>query len=87
LGEEWLSETEVPEEFDEEMGRRFAEGATSVGGKHGVYVDIAMHAVFVMIGMGCSDSVARLHLKLIEPETATNAEGSNGGHNKAILSQ
>jgi hypothetical protein len=41
LGEEWLSETEVPEEF-EEMGRRFPDGATatSVGGKQGVYVDI-----------------------------------------------
>jgi len=41
LGDEWVPEIEVLEEFDEEMGRRFPEGATSVRGKQGVvYADI-----------------------------------------------
>ena len=41
MGDEWVPEIEVLEEFDEGMGRRFPEGATSVGGKQGVvYADI-----------------------------------------------
>jgi hypothetical protein len=52
------------------MGRRFPDGATSVGGKQGVYVDIADSDVRSTQGLlwECNVSVAPGPVRLIETE-------------------